>query len=265
MKVQPLISRHRLTSLALTLAILVAGAAALYAILARAGSSSSETPQQANVVQSGPPSPTPTIAIPAENDRDAAIGKLRGLSPAIPEAVAAVESGNFDAMVPFLAWKSFPCTAADARGGVAPRCTDLGVAEGTEIPMFHYEIEDGSYFTQSQLKERFSSLLSGKHPQLGLAAVRPDGTVYLSFTLDSSGPREPRGVDVTVSVTEGESPLVGYRDRFTGASAIGTIQTAEAMSGTAFDVLYVSDAMLAWQQDAQRLKDSANATPPAGH
>jgi len=259
-----MLSRHRLASLTLTLAILAAGGAALYAILAGAGLSSSETPRQARVVQQGPPSPTPTLVIPPDNNRDNAMQKLAGISPALPQAVLAVESGDFDAISKLLAWKSIACTAAEARGGIAPRCTDLGVPEGTEIPMFHYEIEDGSYFTQSQLKERFSSLLAGRHPQLGLAAMRPDGTVYLSFTLDSSGPREPRGVDFTASGTEVGAPLVGYKERFTGASAIGTIQTAETTSSDTFDILYVSDAMLQWQQDAERLKDAANATPPVG-
>lgn len=253
----------RLTSIILTLAIVVAGGAALYAVLASAGLSSSETPQQARESLSGPPSPTPTLALPVANDRDTALAKLAALSPALPEAVAAVESGTSEAIAPYLTWKTFACTPADARGGVAPFCSDLGVAEDTEVAMFHYEIEDASYFTESQLDGQFSKLLAGKHPRLGLAAVRPDGTIYLSFTLDSSGPRAPRGIDFTAT-TDPVRPLVGFKDRFTGASTIGTIQTAEATSGGAFDVLYVSEAMTEWQRDAQALRDAADeTTPPA--
>jgi hypothetical protein len=60
-----------------------------------------------------------------------------------------------------LRWEEIECTPDDHRGGIAPRCTELGVAGGTLVPMFHYQLLNTSYFTRDQMEERIGQHLIG--------------------------------------------------------------------------------------------------------
>src|SRR5690606_5579104 len=132
------------------------------------------------------PSATPTVRAPEKDSRDEAMMALEARFPALVEAIAAVESEDIDAIMASLHWEMVPCTADDARSGPAPRCGDLGVPEGTGIPMFHYQLLQHSYYTLEQMHKRIETYLLGREPTLGLVATRGDGTWLVSFTVDDT-------------------------------------------------------------------------------
>lgn len=251
--------KKQLLSLSLTLAVVVAGSVATYALLADAHSSSGADP----IAASGPlqpmPSPTPTVASPAADSRAAIDASLATESPPLAKAVTLIEQADIASLFALMTWKDFPCTPAGNRGGFAPFCSDLGVAGGTLIPEFQYLTVMGAYFPKPQLTERLTHFLAGRTPSLALVVRRSDGTGRVSFTLSDNANEGLRGIDFEVDFNSA-TPLLGFVDRFYGSTPLDTIREEGRQTGSTPAVLYMSPAMSAWET----AKDQAQRSPQAG-
>ena len=241
-----------------TVAVLLSGGAAAYAVLADSGSGAASSPGGvAGIVL---PPPTPTVSLPPVNTRANIDAELASDAPALKAAIAAIEADNVDAMFGLMTWKQFACTAESAKGGIAPKCTELGLAEGAMVPMFHYELLAYSYFTQAQMRTELAPLLDGQSPALGLVARRPDGTGRISFTVNDTAKTGLRGIDFTVDFNS-PTPLVSYTERFVSSTPLDTLRQDEYMRGLpASQILYVSPALLKWEQE----KTQAQSNPRPG-
>jgi hypothetical protein len=179
---------------------------------------------------------------------------------AVRGAVAAVEAQDVERTLGFLAWKEFPCTPPGVKGGVAPRCTDLGMAEGTAVRMFHYALEDYSYRTESSMREVLKALLSGRHPTLAVVAKRADGTLLVSFTVDDLANEGLRGIDFSADPSS-STPFTSYTERFVGSTPFDTVRDEARTTGkAAAEILYVSPAASAWEAE----KDGLQRDPKPG-
>lgn len=176
------------------------------------------------------------------------------------DAVAAVEAQNVEQTLSYLAWTEFPCTSSNVKGGVAPRCADLGLAEGTPVRMFHYALEDYSYRNESSMREVLKALLSGRNPRLAVVAKRNDGTLLVSFTVDDLANEGLRGVDFIADTTS-TTPFTSYTERFVGSTPFDTLRDQARTSGaSSTDILYVSPAATAWETE----KDGLQRDPKSG-
>jgi len=250
--------KKRLASVVVTLAVLVSGGIAAYTVLADSGSGAASSPAGGAGVTLPPP--TPTVALPAVNTRSNIDSELETEAPALKAAISAVEADNVDSMFSLMTWKQFPCTAASAKGGVAPKCTELGLAEGAMVPMFHYELLTDSYFTQQQMRTHLAPLLDGQSPTLGLVARRPDGTGRISFTVSDAANDGLRGVDFVVDFNSA-TPLVSYTERFVSSTPLDILREDVYMRGLpASQILYASPALMNWEQE----KTQAQSNPRPG-
>lgn len=239
----------------LTVAVLVAGAFAAYAVLANAptGRGAPEVPQGTDIPI---PEPTPTVASPSDNSRAAAEAALIAASPSLLDAVRRMESGDVEEMLGALQWREFPCTPSDVRGGVAPKCADIGVAEGTPVRMFHYQLHVNSYRTESEMRKELLQLAVGRNPTLGVVARRADGSYLISFTVDDLSHEGLRGIDFTAD-PKVSPPFIGYTERFAGSTPLDTLRDEERTTGLKSEVLYISPAVQAWEKE----KDGAQRQP----
>lgn len=246
-----------LVVIAVTLALLGGGVG--YATLRSPGRAALSSPSGGAGVPL--PSPTPTISLPAVDTRASIDAELTNDAPALKAAIAAVEADNVDSMFGFMTWKQFPCTAESAKGGIAPKCTVLGLAEGAMVPMFHYEFHADSYFTEQQMLTNLKALLDGRSPALALVARRADGTGRISFTvrdLDNDG---LRGIDFAVDFAS-STPLLSYTERFVSSTPLDTLRQDEYMRGLpAAQVLYASPALLKWEQEKTQAQDNPRPGP----
>lgn len=202
----------------------------------------------------GEPSPTAT-ATPANTsaaagppDRESALAEVQARFPALLAAIAAVESEDERAILDSLRWKEFECAPAEHRGGIAPRCSELGVPRGTLVPMFHYELLETSYFTRDQMRERIGDYLLGRSPQLALVAAHPDGRWLVSFVVDATAGGGLRAIDFRAD-TGGGAPLTSHRERFEASTPLDAIREEDRGSGPAWKIVYASEALLAWDAE----------------
>jgi hypothetical protein len=192
---------------------------------------------------------TPTASattLPAE--RAAAIAEVQDRFPALLPAITAIESENADAILDALRWEEFECTPEDHRGGIAPRCSELGVPAGTLVPMFRYELLTTSYFTEDQMRERIDAYLVGRNPELGLIASHPDGRWLVTFTVDDTGNEGLRGVDFLAEAS-GQAPFVSHTERFAASTPLDTIREEERDGQARWEILYTSPALHEWDAE----------------
>ncbi len=247
--------KKQLATVGITLVILVSGGAAACATLSDSGQGIVGSPAAGASIST--PSPKPATPLNSRSNIDAELSRE---APALQTAIAAVEASDVNLMFGLMTWKQFPCTAGSVKGGIAPKCTDLGLAAGTMVRMFHYELLASSYFTEEQMRQRLAPLLSGQTPTLGLVAERPDGTGIVSYTVSDAKHEGLRGIDFIVDF-KSPTPLVGYTERFVSSTPLDTIREDQLRKGLpAAQILYVSPAMLVWERE----KDGAQRNPIPG-
>lgn len=181
-------------------------------------------------------------------DREAALTEVQDRFPALQAAIGAVESEDEGAILGYLRWQEFECTPEDHRGGIAPRCSELGVPGGTLVPMFHYELLETSYFTEDQMRERIGDYLLGRKPELGLVAVHPDGRWLLSFMVDDTAGEGLRAVDFSAEA-EGGAPFTSHKERFEASTPLDTIREEERDGPSRWEILYTSPDLLEWEEE----------------
>ncbi len=218
-------------------------AVTLAAIIATACSSNEPKTSQT-------PGPATAIASADRPDRDAALANVRQRFPALLPAIESIESEDEDEILDSLRWERFECTPEDHRGGIAPRCTELEELPGTLVPMFHYELLKTSYFTEDQMLERLENYLLGRSPELALIAAHPDGRWRISFMVADTAGEGLRAVDFAADA-EGGAPLTSHKERFEASTPLDALREDGRVSGAAWEVIYASDALRAWDAGAQ--------------
>jgi predicted small lipoprotein YifL len=216
-------------------------AAAIFA-LAAFGCSGDELPPAATAT------PANTSAAGGQPDREAALAEVQARFPALLAAIAAVESEDAGAILESLRWKEFECTPDDHRGGIAPRCSELGVPLGTLVPMFHYELLETSYFTHGQMRERIGDYVLGRSPQLALVAAHPDGRWLISFMVDDTAGDGLRAMDFRAEAG-GSAPLTSHRERFEASTPLDTLREEDRGSGAKWEIIFASPALLEWDAE----------------
>ena len=237
----------RYASILLTVAVLVAGAVALYAITA--GGSAESEPSAGQ--PASPVEPTPTNVPAKTTSREAIERDLKARAPALWAAVLAVESGDFDRLSPYLRWADIPCTPAEHKGGIAPRCNELGVAEGTTVRMFSYELTIGSFFTEEQLPERLAAAAAGRKATLALVSEQSNGAWYLAFSYARLDGQPIRGLTFHADPAS-RTPLVSFTERGFASTPLDTIREQQVRDKLVeHRILYTSDDMEAWEQEKE--------------
>ncbi len=250
----------RIVSLALSTALVISAGVAAYAVLADARSSHSETRMQAGGADAAIPSPTPTIARPQATTRADIDSALAREAPNLLKAIGFAERSDLTGLSEFMSWKQIPCTTGDTRGGIAPACKELGLAEGATVPMFHYLLQTNSYFTRSGLDSKLGPFLKAK-PSLGLITRNTDGTGLITFTLNDPAQPDLRGLDFQVDFNSA-TPLLGFVDRFVGSTPLDSIREDAARSGKPQpSILYISPAMKAWEDEKSAAQSSPQPAP----
>lgn len=181
-------------------------------------------------------------------DRNTALAEVQVRFPALLSAINAVESEDEDAILEFLRWEEFECTPDDHRGGVGPRCSELDVPQGTLVPMFQYELLQTSYFTEEQMRGRIDDYLLGRDPELALIAAHPNGRWLISFLVDDVADDGLRAVDFRAD-KNGSAPFIRHTERFDASTPLDTIREDERSNRAAWEVIYASDALLAWDAE----------------
>lgn len=222
------------------------------AVVLSGGCRSAKDTESASPIATPPPTmtsvATPTIAQPQAGTRADIDAILARDAPRLLNAIGFAERSDLAGLSEFMSWKQIPCTAGDARGGIAPTCKELGLAEGATVSMFHYLLQTNSYFTRSGLDSKLGPFLKAR-PSLGLVARNPDGTGLITFTLSDPAQPDLRGLDFQVDFNS-KAPLVGFIDRFVGSTPLDRIREEAARSGKSQpSILYISPAMKAWEDE----------------
>lgn len=249
-------THSRTISIFLTAAIAIAALVAAYTVLVNVDSGQSSPDPRQDSGDLPIPSPTPTVPAATFTDRESALRELEATQPELASAIAAFEAEDRGAMLNSLRWEEFECTPDDYRGGVAPRCSELGIVAGTSVPMFHYQLLSTSYFTRDQMEERFDNYLIGLSPELGLVASHPDGRWLITFTVDEGGEEGLRGVDFFAE-GEGAEPFVSHKDRYVASTPLDTLRDEDRERELQWTVLYASPRLLEWEaeKDAMHRQD----------
>jgi hypothetical protein len=241
----------RICSHLLTVAVILAAVTATYSVMANAapGKSSPDPRQDSSDLPIPGPTPTPP---PSEfESREEALGAVAARFPELAAAIMAVEAEDVEGILAALRWRGFECTPDDHRGGIAPRCSELGVRQGTSVPMFHYELLAASHFTREQMRERVQQYLLRRGPKLGLVATHPDGRWLVTFTVDEGDQEGLRGIDFRAD-REGTAPFTSHKERFSASTPLDTIREDDR-DELMWKVLYASESLLAWEAEKDRM------------
>lgn len=238
---------RRVISSALTLAVLLAGVGAAYSVASSfTGTSRADDP--------GVPvaDPTPTPAIPPDNDLNRARIEVTKVSPVIGVIVAAVEQGDVDALARLSRFELRECTPKHARTGYTPRCEALGLLDGSLVEVFPEDVGFGVlwFHDRGSLMARLSQLLVAASPRIELIATKDGDELLLSFAIDET----PDGLNwVLFGVGSSDNAPIRYIvPGATATTVFDYIRFEEETGGHRFDVLGTSSELI---ERAQALHD----------
>ncbi|GIW19388.1 hypothetical protein [Tepidiforma sp.] len=168
-------TRHLLSSL-LFVAVLAAGVLAAVAVI-RSGPFTSAGDQDSG------PAPTPTVGLPAAGDLAAALAALPAAGR-LDAAIAAAKAGDPAGLLADAAFRPVECLPDGVRQDLHLRCSALGVAPGTQVPVIIEREGREVPRTRDQAAAILAGLFRGANPRPELLAADRAGQVLLSIATD---------------------------------------------------------------------------------
>jgi hypothetical protein len=258
-------ARYRLPSYLLTLAVVVTGAFAAWAV------THNSTPAE-GALTGRPVTVTPTPAIlPPASDMTQALAKLRSASPGIAATIDATLRGDASAVVDAAPATSGPCESFVVRG--VTLCERSGLTPGTTVEQISLNGEGlpGFRMERPVAGQTVRYLLDGRGPELQLLAARDDGATLAVITiapraaLQFPGPLRLGGADVaTLYMTVGPGGTVlDLEQRVVGAPPLEPVRNGIRLREHDYVISAASAAFVNTEKAWDDANEAAKRTPPA--